>query len=271
MYSTFRHTREGRTHADPCRRWPRLRHKLAATWTLWTADHARARAADQSSIEHSIYPWRRDTNPLDPSAGRLHRKSVKKEIHILLIDDHAIVRSGLKGYLESEDDFRIVAEAGSLEEARAQLSQHPETEIAVVDLRLPDGTGIEFLAHLSEEHPNIRALMLSVNAGERDVIEAVEAGADGYLSKSAEQSELIDAIRNIHAGDTYFPASIHRILERAKARPTLTDREQKTLQLIVKGRSNKEIADSLNTAEVTTRQHVSSILRKLGAKDPKPP
>ncbi|MFP4069876.1 MAG: response regulator [Opitutales bacterium] len=188
-------------------------------------------------------------------------------IRILLVDDHVIVRSGLTAYIETEPDLEIAAEAGSLEEARRRIADSGRIDIAVVDLRLPDGSGVEFIRELADGHPEVRTLTLSVNAGERDVLAAVEAGTGGYLSKSAERGELIDAIRQIAAGGGYFPASIRRKLEQGHVRPRLTGREAAIMEGIVGGLSNKEIADKLGIADATARQHVSAILRKFGAAD----
>ncbi|MFW5883103.1 MAG: response regulator [Verrucomicrobiota bacterium] len=188
-------------------------------------------------------------------------------LNLLLVDDHVIVRSGVAAYIEAEEDMRVVAEAGSVEEAKAQLAATKGIDVVVVDLRLPDGSGIDVLQVLSETYPGVKALTLSVNAGENDVFAAVEAGACGYLSKSAEREEILDAIRLIAAGETYFPASIKRKLDQGRARPKLTERERAILEAITKGQSNKEIASTLNIAEITARQHVSSMLRKLGAQD----
>jgi len=188
-------------------------------------------------------------------------------ISILLVDDHVIVRSGLAAYISEEMDLCVAAEAGSVAEAIQTLDTNPELQVAVIDLRLPDGTGIDCLKHIAEKHPNLATLILSVNAGENDIIQAVDAGARGYLSKSADQEELIDAIRTVAEGGTYFPAFIQRKLDAGSARPKLTEREQRILEQLVSGASNKEIADRLNIADVTVRQHMSAILRKLGAQD----
>lgn len=188
-------------------------------------------------------------------------------IRIFLLDDHVIVRSGLAAYIEAEPDMSVASEAGSLAEAKERVKAMSAIDVAVVDLRLPDGTGIQFLEHLAENRPEVPALTLSVNAGENDVLQAVAAGAAGYLSKSADRPELIDAIRQIADGGTYFPAFVRRKLEQGHARPKLTTREHRILECIVAGRSNKEIASTLEIADITTRQHVSSILRKLGAQD----
>lgn len=188
-------------------------------------------------------------------------------IKLLLVDDHVVVRSGLAAYVDAEPDMEVVAEAGSFEEADRSLTGRNEIDVAVIDLRLPDGSGIECLAQIARARPEIRSLILSVNAGENDILTAVEAGACGYLPKSAEREELIDAIRVVAAGGTYFPAPIRRKLEEGHTRPKLTERERDILEHLVKGLSNKEIAVALDVADITARQYVSNILRKLGVQD----
>ena len=188
-------------------------------------------------------------------------------IRTLILDDHVVVRSGLVAYIEAEEDLCVTAELGSLKEAREFLDRGEVIDVAVVDLRLPDGSGVDFLERIADEHPAVRSLILSVNAGEQDVLAAFEAGVCGYLSKSTERHELIDAIRQIAAGGTYFPAAIQRKIDEGHARPKLTDRERAVLEGIARGQSNKEIAETLGIADITVRQYVSSVLRKLGAQD----
>lgn len=189
-----------------------------------------------------------------------------KPIKIFLVDDHFIVRMGLAASLNEESDLNVVGEASCIAEAIDTL---PETtpDVAVIDLRLADGDGFELVARLAEDHPGVRCLILSVNTGENDILQSFKAGACGYLSKSVERAELLEAIRSIADGDTYFPAHLRSILDKGIARPELTAREFGVLQLIVEGHLNKEIADQLNLAEITVKQHVSAILRKLGVQD----
>ncbi len=187
-------------------------------------------------------------------------------IKILLVDDHFIVRLGLSASLNEEPDMQVVAEAGSIAEALA-LVPASGAEVAVVDMNLPDGYGTELIAGLLARQPSLGCLVLSVNTGENDILQAVKAGARGYLSKSIERDELLDAIRNIAAGKRYFPAAICLLLDQGLSRPDLSGRETEVLTLIVEGSSNKEIADRLSLAEITVKQHVSSILRKLNVQD----
>jgi two-component system NarL family response regulator len=187
-------------------------------------------------------------------------------IKVLLVDDHFIVRMGLASSLNEESDLRVVGEASSVDEALAIVSATPP-DVAVVDMRLPGAEGPEFVRRAAELHPGVRCLMLSVNVGENDIMQAYKAGCCGYLPKSVERAELIDAIRAIARGETYFPPQMRRILETGQARPDLSPREYEVLVLVVEGLLNKEIAERLGLAEITVKQHVSAILRKLGVQD----
>jgi two-component system response regulator DevR len=187
-------------------------------------------------------------------------------IKILLVDDHFIVRMGLASSLNEETDLRVVGEASTVAEAATAAAAQPP-DLAVIDMRLPDGEGSDVVRHLAESLPGVRCLMLSVNIGENDILRAFKAGACGYLPKSVERTELLEAIRAIARGETYFPANVRRVLDVGRARPDLSPRENEVLLLVVEGLLNKEIADRLGLAEITVKQHVSAILRKLGVQD----
>lgn len=185
---------------------------------------------------------------------------------ILLVDDHFIVRLGLASSLNEEPDLSVVAEASTVAEALAAAALH-RPDVAVIDMRLPDGDGSDLARQLAARHPALRCLVLSVSAGEHDILRAFRAGACGYLQKSAEREELLHAIRCAARGENYFPAHVRRILDTGRARPDLSPREREVLLLVVEGHLNKEIADRLGLAEITVKQHVSAVLRKLGVLD----
>lgn len=187
-------------------------------------------------------------------------------LRILVADDHYIVRAGLVASLEREDDFAVVAEAEFRDEAIARAAE-TRPDIAILDMQLGDGDGIEVLEALADLSPDTRAMILSVSTSENHVVRAARAGAAGYLSKSADREELIDAIRSIAAGETYFPSAIYSILQSGKARIALSARETDVLQLLAKGLRNREIADQLGLSEMTVKQHVSSVLHKLDVQD----
>lgn len=189
-----------------------------------------------------------------------------KPIRVLLVDDHFIVRMGLASSLSEEEDIEVVAEAATVAEGATQAAT-TRPNVAVVDLRLPDGGGAELVRRLAALDPPVRALVLTVNTGENDILQAFKAGARGYLAKSVERPELLEAIRTIARGGDYFPDSIRRQLDAGHARPHLSPREYDVLRLVVKGLLNKEIADRLGLAEITVKQHVSAILRKLDVQD----
>lgn len=196
----------------------------------------------------------------------MKNESAKQLIRVILVDDHFVVRMGLASSLDEEEDISIIGEAASVEEA-LNLFEEKQPDVAVVDMRLQDGEGWQLIKVLQEKHPSVRCLVLSVNTGENDILQAVKAGAKGYLSKAAERPELLEAIRTIAEGGDYFPASIRKILDVGTARPNLTAREFDVLELVVKGMLNKEIADKLGLAEITVKQHVSAVLRKLDVQD----
>jgi two-component system NarL family response regulator len=193
-------------------------------------------------------------------------RETAKPIQILLVDDHFIVRMGLAASLNEESDLHVIGEASTVAEAREAFAK-ATPHIGIIDMRLPDGNGDELVRSITTDHPSVRCLMLSVNQGENDIQQAVKAGAVGYLTKSVERAELLEAIRTIAAGGTYFPAAIRREMERAEARPDLSPREHEVLLLVVDGLLNKEIASQLGLAEITVKQHVSAVLRKLGVQD----
>lgn len=192
--------------------------------------------------------------------------SPSKKITVLLADDHFMVRLGLAASINRETDIDVIAEAESAAEA-SQLGSEKKPDVAIIDMHLGDGDGIGVIEHLSEHSPQTRCLILSVSTSENHVLRAHAAGARGYLAKSSDREEIIDAIRSLAADDTYFPSAVHRTLEAGKARIPLSQRERDVLEQLVKGLRNKEIADVLGLAEMTVKQHVSAVFKKLGVED----
>jgi DNA-binding NarL/FixJ family response regulator len=187
-------------------------------------------------------------------------------VRLLIVDDHFFVRMGLIESLSDEVDLEVVAEAGNYEEAIAAYREHRPT-VVLMDLKLPGKDGIEISASIREFDGEANILMLSVDEGEDDIHRSVQAGAKGYLPKSIDREELIEAIRSVHNGETYFPAQIAQRLEARSQRPDLTDREMQVLELIVKGHSNKEAAAALNVTEPTIKQHAGHLFKKLNVLD----
>jgi DNA-binding NarL/FixJ family response regulator len=192
-------------------------------------------------------------------------------IRILVADDHAVVRQGLRTFLELQDDMEVVAEAADGEEAVARaLELVPD--VALVDLKMPRLDGLEAIRRLRAKAPATRVIVLTSFLDDDSVLPAVRAGAAGYLLKDVEPQELARAIRTVHAGEALLsPAVTARLLEhvseRERAAPTLTERELEVLALLARGLPNKVIARELGVAEKTAKTHVANILRKLGCTD----
>lgn len=187
-------------------------------------------------------------------------------IRLLIVDDHFFVRMGLAESINDEDDLEVVAEAGNSEEALAAFREH-RPDVVLMDLKLPGKDGVETLADIRAESAEARTIMLSVDEGEDDIHRAVQAGARGYLPKSTEREELLEAIHCVHAGETYFPAQIAQRLQVRSQRPDLTDREMQVLELLVRGFSNKEAAAELKVTEPTIKQHAGHLFKKLNVLD----
>ena len=187
-------------------------------------------------------------------------------IRLLIVDDHFVVRIGLTSALNLEPDLQVIAEARNGKEAVALYQQH-RPDVVVMDYQLPELNGAQATAAIRALDPDARIIILSVYKGEEDVHRAVEAGASGYLPKSAEPRELVDAIRAIRNGDRYFPAAISAALSQRQARATLSDREHEVLVMIVRGRSNKEIAAAMGISENTVKVHTTRVFEKLNVAD----
>lgn len=192
--------------------------------------------------------------------------SYPSKIRILLADDHFIVRMGLAGSLNQEPDMEVVAEASDGAEAVRLFSSHLP-DVTLMDGRLPDIHGTEAISQIRATNPDAKIILLSIDETEEDIARATKAGIQGYLPKSILRPELLEAIRVVSKGGTYFPSSIKERAAQRDTRKALTDREIQILDLVAKGLANKQIADQLGIAEVTVKVRVSHILEKLGAPD----
>jgi two-component system nitrate/nitrite response regulator NarL len=193
---------------------------------------------------------------------------------ILLVDDHASFRQTLAFVFDEQPDFEVVAQAGSLEEARRVLEN--EADLGVIDLSLPDGEGTALIKDLRDANPDFAALVLTASLDRTDHARAVEAGAAGVVHKSAEVEEILDATRRLSEGETLLsPEELVEMLRlasqnREEAREAranieqLTRREREVLQALASGLSNKEIAQKLHMSVDTERTHMMNILNKLG-------
>ena len=187
-------------------------------------------------------------------------------IRVLIADDHAVVRQGLRTFLDLQDDIEVVAEASDGAEALAAAEQHAP-DVVLIDLVMPNVDGIEAIRGLRERVPQARAVVLSSFIDDERLLPAVRAGAAGYLLKDVQPQELVAAIRTVHEGGALLhPKVASRLLEEVATDP-LTPREREVLSLIGRGMANKAIALELSLSEKTVKAHVSSILAKLGVAD----
>lgn len=189
-----------------------------------------------------------------------------KPIRVLVVDDHHVVRSGLAASLGLEDDISVVAEAGNSDEALAQF-RAAQPDVVLMDLRLPGLNGTATTAALRREWPDARVLIFTTFDGDEDVYRAMQAGARGYLLKSAPREELLRALRTVASGERFMTPDLSLRLAQRVSAPDLSEREIDVLRLISAGKSNKEIGTTLHIAEDTVKRHVSNILTKLGVSD----
>jgi two-component system response regulator DevR len=192
-------------------------------------------------------------------------------IRVFLLDDHEVVRRGLRDLLETDGDIEIVGESGSAQEAASRIPAL-QPDVAVLDARLPDGSGIDVCRDVRSVDPRIKALILTSYDDDEALFAAILAGAAGYLLKQVGGNDLIDAVRRVAGGQSLIdPTLTARVLERLRNGPaeheelaTLTDQERKILALIAEGLTNRQIGERLFLAEKTVKNYVSSILAKLG-------
>ena len=195
-------------------------------------------------------------------------------IRVFLLDDHEVVRRGVRELIEGESggDLVVVGEAGTAEEALARVpSTHPD--VAVLDVRLPDGDGVEVCREIRSRQPEVRCLMLTSFADDEALFDAIMAGAAGYVLKQVRGADLVDSIRRVAAGQSLLDPSVTaRVLERLRQGPEqddtggahLTDQERRILDLLAEGLTNRQIGERLYLAEKTVKNYVSNILMKLG-------
>ena len=192
-------------------------------------------------------------------------------IRVFLLDDHEIVRRGIRELLESEGDITVVGEAGLAEEAMRRIPA-VRPHVAILDGRLPDGTGIDVCREIRSRNPEIAALILTSYDDDDALFSAIMAGAAGYLLKQVRGNDLVDTVRRVAAGQSALdPQVTAQVLERVRNGPAsdpeleqLTSQEQKILELIGEGLTNRQIAERMFLAEKTVKNYVSSLLGKLG-------
>jgi DNA-binding NarL/FixJ family response regulator len=187
-------------------------------------------------------------------------------IRVLVVDDHPVVLRGLHSMLDGESGISVVGLASCGREG-LQLAEKLNPDVVLLDLRMADMGGVEVIRALRAARGDCKVLVLTNYQLDEDIFNAIEAGALGYLLKSASQEEVIEAIRVVSQGKRKIPSALAARLAERVGRSTLSSREQEVLELVVDGMTNKEIARALGISDITARNHVISVLAKLDAKD----
>ena len=189
-----------------------------------------------------------------------------RQIRILTVDDHPVLREGIAAIVAGESDLVIVAEAGNGREAIEQFRVH-RPDITLMDLQMPVMNGTEAIAAICSAFPDARIIVLTTYSGDVQAVRALKAGACGYILKSMVRKELGEAIRTVHAGRKKIPAEIAVEMAEHHSDDALTERETEILREVAAGNANKTIADNLSISEQTVKAHMRNILSKLGAND----
>jgi len=187
-------------------------------------------------------------------------------IRVFSVDDHALLREGIAAIITSEPDMTLVAQAATGREAIRMFAQH-RPDVTLMDLRLPDMSGIDAIIAIRAEASDARIIVLTTFEGDVEMQRALEAGARGYLLKSMPPKDMVAAIRQVHAGRKSIPAEVATQLAEHLADETLTPREVDVLSRVAGGNRNRDIADQLSISEETVKVHMKHIMDKLGASD----
>jgi DNA-binding NarL/FixJ family response regulator len=209
--------------------------------------------------------------PTDPTQGQASVSDTISPIKVYLLDDHEVVRQGLKTFLESSGDIEVVGESALASEAQARIPAL-HTDVAILDARLPDGSGIDVCRAVRAVDHHVRALILTSYDDDEALFAAIMAGASGYILKEATGQDLIGAVHHVAAGHSLIdPILVERVLERVRNGPetapelaSLTEQELKLLELVAEGLTNRQIGERMFLSEKTVKNYVSTMLQKLG-------
>ena len=192
--------------------------------------------------------------------------SERTQIRVFSVDDHPLLREGIAAIINSQPDMVMVAQASNAQDALQQFRKH-KPDVTLMDLRLPDQNGIETMIAIRAEFHDARVIMLTTFEGDVDIKRALEAGARGYVLKSMPPKELVEVIRQVHAGKKRIPPQLAAQLAEHMSDEALTEREVEVLGQIAGGNRNRDIAERLFITEETVKVHIKHIMEKLGASD----
>lgn len=190
----------------------------------------------------------------------------QSKIGVLSVDDHPLVREGLAALINDQPDMRIVGQGSTGHEA-IKLFHDLQPDVALMDVRLPDMSGIDAMVTILSDFPNARVIVVTSSEGDVEMQRALQGGAKGYVLKSMPPNQVLEAIRKVHAGKKAIPPEIATQLANHMSDETLTGREIEILQQVAEGNRNRDIADRLFISEGTVKVHVKHIMEKLGAND----
>lgn len=203
---------------------------------------------------------------MDAKQKNTSRRTPASHIRILCVDDHPVVREGIAFVLELQPDMRVVAVAGSGEQA-VSMYREVQPDVTLMDLQLPGMSGREAIRAICSDSPEARIIVLTMHHGDEDIYQAMQAGATTYLLKDMLSKDLVRVIREVHAGNRPIPEEIAARLASRTTQQTLTPREQAVIKLVADGLSNKQIGTALNITEETVHSHIRNIFVKLRVSD----
>jgi DNA-binding NarL/FixJ family response regulator len=187
-------------------------------------------------------------------------------IRVLVVDDHPITRTGIAAILRAQPGMQVCAQAGGVTDAVRLFEEH-EPDLTLMDLRLPDGHGVEAIRLIRQKKPSAKIIVLTTYEGDEDIHQALQAGAMGYLIKGMSHDVLVKALLRVHHGNRFLPPPVARALSLRLSGSELSHREREVLSLMVAGKSNREIGEELHIKEATVKSHITVILMRLKVTD----